>query len=96
MKTNASSLGPFAVTGQDLVPVGGPRAVSVALDELSRRLGPDVAIGIKEVHVLFSVDSSTHETRIVLVDARGNVLRMIPPDSVSSMLASMRRYAEFG
>ena len=58
---------------------------------------PDVEIligaALVRVHAMFQVDPTTREVRVSVVDDRGRLIRMIPPDSVAQMLAAMTSYA---
>jgi hypothetical protein len=58
---------------------------------------PDAEIligeGLVRVHAMFQVDPATKEVHVSVVDDRGRLIRMIPPDSVAQMLAAMASYA---
>jgi hypothetical protein len=79
--------------------IAGPRRdshVTVPLDAFARRGGPDVAVktddGLVRAHAVFSIDPTTHEMSVSVVDEAGRLIRMIPPDSVAKMIAAMATY----
>ena len=51
--------------------------------------GPD---GLTEAYAVFQIDPESKQLQVMVVDAQGQVLRMIPPRSVSQMMESMGRY----
>ncbi len=65
-------------------------------DRFARRAGPDVAIktsqGVSQVYAVFSVDPESKQLHVAVVDSEGRVIRLIPPESVAEMIASMGRY----
>ena len=58
---------------------------------------PDAEIAIANslvrVHAMFQVDPKTKEVQVSVVDDRGRLIRIIPPDSVAQMIAAMASYA---
>ena len=66
------------------------------LDAFAKAAGPDVAIGkppgLVRVHAVFQVDPVTSRMTVSVVDEQGNLVRLIPPDSVAEMLAAMAAY----
>lgn len=71
-------------------------AVSVPLDQFARQSGPDASIqtadGMVAVHAIFQVDEKTHQLTVAIVKADGQLVRMIPSESVSRMIAAMATY----
>ena len=55
----------------------------------------EILIGadLVRVHAMFQIDPATKEIHVSVVDDRGRLIRMIPPDSVAQMLAAMASYA---
>ena len=57
---------------------------------------PDAEIAIADtlvrVHAMFHVDPETKRVQVSVVDDQGRLIRMIPPDSVSEMMAAMSAY----
>jgi hypothetical protein len=84
-------------------PLPGPRPsasailpdVAPVLDEFGRRSGPDVVVGFDlpvRVYAIFAVDEETGRLRVNVVDDRGRLVRILPPESVGQMLAAMAAY----
>jgi hypothetical protein len=73
----------------------GPRSAEAiirpAVDE-----APDAEIAIANslvrVHAMFHVDPETRKVHVSVVDESGKLVRLIPPESVSEMLAAMASY----
>lgn len=69
-------------------------------DEFSQRAGPDVRVdgpdGPVGMFAVFSVDPETDEVRVAVVDEQGRLVRVIPADSVSEMMATMHSYLARG
>ena len=65
-------------------------------DRFARQAGPDVSFkgpdGLTEAYAVFQIDPESKQLEVMVVDAQGQVLRMIPPRSVSQMMESMSRY----
>ena len=61
------------------------------------RAVPDVSVstrrGDQPSYVSFDVNPQTHQLQISVLDGSGRLVRVIPPDSVSEMMAAMARYA---
>ena len=51
--------------------------------------GPD---GLTEAYAVFQIDPESKQLQVMVVDAQGQILRVIPPRSVSQMMESMGRY----
>ena len=98
---NGSDVSPAAV--QELVPltgIGGPTRSA------TRPSGPTapppaehapdaeiaIANSIVRVHAMFHVDPETRRVQVSVVDEDGKLVRLIPPESVSEMLAAMAAY----
>ena len=71
-------------------------AVTVPLDQFSKQGGPDASVqtsgGIVSVHAVFQLDAKTRELSVAIVNEDGKLVRMIPPESVSRMIAAMAAY----
>lgn len=69
-------------------------------DEFSEQAGPDVRVdgpdGPVAMFAVFSVDPETDEVRVAVVDEQGRLVRLIPADSVSEMVATMHSYQARG
>lgn len=95
-------LPPLHLLGSGAAPVEeagrvAPRAgVVVALDQFAKQGGPDASVqtdnGPVNVHVVFQLDDKTHELSVAIVNQDGQLIRMIPPESVSRMIAAMAAY----
>jgi hypothetical protein len=82
---------------QGMVALGTARnQVVVPLDAFSKQAGPDVSVktegGIVSAHAVFQMDARTRELTVAVVDQDGNLLRLIPPDSVARMITAMAAY----
>ncbi|MBA3876286.1 MAG: hypothetical protein C0498_05005 [Anaerolinea sp.] len=66
-----------------------------APDAFLKQAGPDVRVngpaGPLALFAVFTVDPETDEVQVAVFDERG-LVRLIPPDSVSEMIAAMRAY----
>jgi hypothetical protein len=69
----------------------GP-AVSVAPSPAPPSAERSSSYGLSRYYAVFDLDPLTHEVSLTVVDESGQVLRTIPPSTVSEMLASLRRY----
>jgi hypothetical protein len=71
-------------------------AVTVPLDEFAKQGGPDVSVktasGVVSVHAVFQLDAKTRHVSVAIVNEEGQLVRMIPPESVSRMIAAMAMY----
>jgi hypothetical protein len=90
--TSAAIDGPRGMTA---IPTGRTGAV-VPLDAFSRQSGPDASIrtesGIVAFHAVFQIDAKTRELTVAVVDQDGNLIRMIPSESVARMITAMAAY----
>ena len=50
------------------------------------------ATGVVSVHAVFQLDARTRELSVAIVNEDGQLVRMIPPESVSRMIAAMATY----
>lgn len=97
---NASELSSIVVA--DLVPstgiseLGRHAARPGTTDPARADVSPDVEIAIANllvrVHARFHVDPETKEVQVTVVDDRGKLIRLIPPESVSEMISAMASY----
>lgn len=59
----------------------------------AKRAGPDVSFkgpdGMTEAYAVFQIDPESKRLRVTVVDANGQVLRVIPPHSVTDMMKAM-------
>jgi hypothetical protein len=73
-----------------------PNSVSVPLDQFSRQSGPDASVktatGVVSVHAVFQLDAKTRELSVAIVNEDGQLVRLIPPESVARMIAAMATY----
>jgi hypothetical protein len=91
---------PTAITATGTGPAAALAPVqaqsSAAKDRFSRRAGPDVSFkgpdGPTDAYAVFQIDPESKRLRVTVVDGNGQVLRVIPPRSVSEMMESMGRY----
>lgn len=96
MATN--DLIPTALVATGMAPVAIPGLVSTTTtrDRFARQAGPDVSYkgsdGITEAYAVFQIDPASQKLSVTVVDGNGQVLRTIPPQSVSAMMESMGRY----
>jgi hypothetical protein len=70
--------------------------VSAQKDRFAKQAGPDVSFkgpdGMTEAYAVFQIDPESKQLQVMVVDAQGQVLRVIPPKSVSQMVEAMGRY----
>lgn len=96
--------GSFPIDSTTVALLGPTRATRVPgsrrLDEFSAQAGPDVKIdgpaGPVAMFAVFTVDPETDEVRVAVIDDQGRLVRVIPPDSVSEMVATMQSYRAGG
>jgi hypothetical protein len=73
-----------------------PAQVAGERDRFAKRAGPDVSFkgpnGMTEAYAVFRIDPESKRLQVTVVDGQGQVLRVIPPRSVSDMMESMSRY----
>jgi len=71
-------------------------AKAIALDKFAKQGGPDAAVqtaaGVISVHAVFQLDAKTRELSVAIVSEDGQLIRMIPPESVARMIAAMATY----
>jgi len=83
-------------TAPAAIPKLAPASVGPQRDRFAREAGPDVSFkgpdGLTEAYAVFQIDPESKQLQVMVVDSQGQVLRMIPPRSVSQMLESMSRY----
>ncbi len=73
-----------------------PQQVGPHKDRFAKQGGPDVSFkgpdGMTEAYAVFQIDPESKQIQVMVVDAQGQILRVIPPHSVSQMMQSMGRY----
>jgi hypothetical protein len=83
-------------TAPAAIPQLAPAAIGAQRDRFAREAGPDVSFkgpdGLTEAYAVFQIDPESKQLQVMVVDSEGQVLRMIPPRSVSQMIESMSRY----
>ena len=83
-------------TAPAVVPQLAPVPVAPQKDRFAKQAGPDVSFkgpdGLTEAYAVFQIDPESKQLQVMVVDAKGQVLRVIPPRSVSQMMESMGRY----
>ncbi len=66
------------------------------LDSFARLAGADVSMegpsGLTQAYAVFEIDPKTEQLHVMIVDDKGQVMRVIPSGSVSEMVESMARY----
>jgi FlaG protein len=71
-------------------------SVTVPLDAFAKQSGPDAAVqtaaGVVSVHAVFQLDAKTRELSVAIVSEDGQLIRLIPPESVARMIAAMATY----
>ena len=86
----ATGTAPAAIPQLPTAPVAGQR------DRFAREAGPDVSFkgpdGLTEAYAVFQIDPESKQLQVMVVDSSGQVLRVIPPRSVSQMIQSMNSY----
>jgi hypothetical protein len=83
-------------TAPAAIPQLAPAPVAPQKDRFAKQAGPDVSFkgpdGLTEAYAVFQIDPESKQLQVMVVDAKGQVLRVIPPRSVSQMMESMGRY----
>ena len=83
-------------TAPAAVPQMAPTQASTQKDRFAKQAGPDVSFkgpdGLTEAYAVFQIDPESKQLQVMVVDGQGQVIRMIPPRSVSQMMDSMNRY----
>lgn len=78
------------------IPQLAPQGAAPQKDSFAKQAGPDVSFkgpdGMTEAYAVFQIDPESKQLQVMVVDGQGQVLRMIPPRSVSQMIESMSRY----
>ena len=73
-----------------------PSQGALGRDRFARKAGPDVSFkgpdGMTEAYAVFQIDPESKQLLVTVVDGQGQVLRVIPPRTVSQMMESMGRY----
>jgi hypothetical protein len=73
-----------------------PAQAAPTRDQFAKRAGPDVSFkgadGMTEAYAVFQIDPESKQLLVTVVDGEGQVLRVIPPRTVSQMMESMGRY----
>jgi hypothetical protein len=86
----ATGTAPAAIPGSSAYRAAGQS------DRFAKQAGPDVSFkgpdGLTEAYAVFQIDPESKQLLVMVVDAQGQVLRVIPPRSVSQMIESMDRY----
>jgi hypothetical protein len=97
MATN--DLLPTALVATGTAPAAIPGATpqqAPTRDRFAKQAGPDVTYkgpnGVTEAYAVFQIDPKSQKLSVMVVDGNGQILRAIPPQSVSQMLESMGRY----
>lgn len=83
-------------TAPAAVPQLAPVPVAPTRDRFAKQAGPDVSYkgpeGMTEAYAVFQIDPQSKQLLVTVVDGQGQVLRVIPPRTVSQMMESMGRY----
>jgi FlaG protein len=83
-------------TAPAAIPQLAPHQAAPQKDRFARQAGPDASFkgpnGLTEAYAVFQIDPESKQLLVTVVDAEGQVLRVIPPRSVSQMMESMGRY----
>jgi len=73
-----------------------PTTEATQRDRFAKRAGPDVSYkgpdGMTEAYAVFQIDPQSKQLLVTVVDGEGQIVRVIPPRTVSQMMASMGRY----
>ena len=79
-----------------MIPELSPTPVAGKPDQFAKQAGPDVSFkgpdGLTEAYAVFQIDPQSKQLQVTVVDSQGQVIRVIPPRSVSQMMESMHRY----
>jgi hypothetical protein len=83
-------------TAPAAAPQSTPTPVAGQRDRFAKQAGPDVSYkgpdGMTEAYAVFQIDPESKQLLVTVVDGRGQVLRVIPPRTISQMMESMGRY----
>jgi hypothetical protein len=78
------------------VPQLAPAQAAPQRDRFAKRAGPDVSYkgpdGMTEAYAVFQIDPQSKQLLVTVVDGEGQIVRVIPPRTVSQMMESMGRY----
>lgn len=70
--------------------------LTIPLDQFAKQSGPDAEVrtsgGAMSVHAVFQLDAKTRELTVAIVNEDGQLVRLIPPDSVARMITAMATY----
>jgi hypothetical protein len=77
-------------------PLLAPTTVGTQRDRFAKTAGPDVSYkgpdGMTEAYAVFQIDPVSKRLLVTVVDGQGQVIRVIPPRTISEMMESMDRY----
>ena len=83
-------------TAPAAIPQLAPQQLAPHTDRFAKQAGPDVSFkgpdGMTEAYAVFQIDPVSKQLQVMVVDAQGQILRVIPPKSVSQMVEAMGRY----
>ena len=89
IETDPTVFAEITAAAPGAAPGTGRGSSAAALDAFAQRAGPDVAIGsgpeMVRVYAIFAVDPDTRKVHVRVIDDKGRLIRMIPPESVSEM-----------
>ena len=91
---------PTALVTTGLAPAAvsqlAPTMAAPQQDRFAKQAGPDVSFkgpnGMTEAYAVFQIDPESKQLLVTVVDGQGQVLRVIPPRTISQMMESMGRY----
>jgi hypothetical protein len=73
-----------------------PSPTAATQDRFAKRAGPDVSFkgpnGLTEAYAVFQIDPESKQLLVTVVDGQGQILRVVPPRTVSQMMQQMGRY----
>ena len=83
-------------TAPAAIPQLAPALVGSQKDRFAKQAGPDVSFkgpdGVTEAYAVFQIDPESKQIQVTVVDSEGQIIRVIPPHSVTQMMESMGRY----
>ena len=83
-------------TAPAAIPQLAPALVGSQKDRFAKQAGPDVSFkgpdGLTEAYAVFQIDPESKQIQVTVVDSEGQIIRVIPPHSVTQMMESMGRY----
>ena len=78
------------------VPQLAPAQAAPQRARFAKRAGPDVSYkgpdGMTAAYAVFQIDPQSKQLLVTVVDGEGQIVRVIPPRTVSQMMESMGRY----